>query len=94
MWLLGIGLVLVVLKLAEIEPVAGWAWWVLLLPFAATVAWWVFADATGLTARREQQRWMERREKRRREAVGNLHPSKGASGTRIQRHDPTSDDRR
>ena len=94
MWLLGIGLVLVVLKLAEVEPVAGWAWWVLLLPFVATVAWWVFADVSGLTARREQQRSMERREKRRREAVGNLRPPKSPSGTRIQRHDPTSDDLR
>ena len=44
-----------------------------------------FADATGLTARREQQRWLNRRDKRRRETVEKLHTPQASDGRRVQR---------
>lgn len=93
MWLLVIGLILVGLKVAEVSPVVGWPWWVVLLPFGATVLWWVFADATGLTARREQERWQDRRERRRRETVEKLRTPQAYDGKRVQRHDPTANDK-
>jgi len=92
MWLLVIGLILVGLKVAEVTAVANWSWLTVLSPFALTVVWWLIADATGLTARREQDRWLKRREKRRREAIQKLRP--GPDGKRVQRHDPTADDPR
>jgi small Trp-rich protein len=94
MWLLVIGLILVGLKVAEVSPVAGWPWWAVLLPFGATVLWWVIADSTGLTAKREQERWNAKREKRRLEAVAKLRTPQAHDGKRIQRHDPTVDDKR
>ena len=94
MWLLVIGLVLVGLKVAEVSPVATWSWFTVLAPFVGTVLWWVIADATGLTARREQQRWLKRREKRRHDAMKNLRPGKGPDMRRVQRHDPTRDENR
>jgi small Trp-rich protein len=94
MWFLVIGLILVGLKLAEAPLVSGWPWWMVLLPFGATVLWWLFADATGLTARREQQRWLNRRDKRRRETVEKLHTPQASDGRRVQRHDPTVGDKR
>ena len=94
MWLLVIGLVLVVLKFAEAPVVGGWPWWLVLLPFAATILWWIFADMTGLTARRLQQRWDDKREKRRRDAIDNLHGRPAVGGGRVQSHDPNAEDRR
>jgi small Trp-rich protein len=94
MWFLVIGLVLVVLKLADVAPVAGWSWWWFLVPFGATALWWFLADATGLTAKREQQRWQERREKRRQDALEKMRPHKGSAGRRVQVEDPTRNDKR
>ena len=49
---LGLGLLLLGLKLAEYGPVATWSWWGVLLPFGLATAWWAFADSIGLTQRR------------------------------------------
>ena len=94
MWFLVIGLILGGLKLAEGPVVGNWPWWLVLTPFGITVLWWIFADASGLTARRDQQRWLDRREKRRRENVAKLQPHASSGGARVQRHDPTVDDKR
>mgnify|MGYP003422952071 CR=1 FL=1 len=60
-----LGVLLLALKLAEINPVAGWSWFVVLAPFAMAVAWWAFSDATGRTKRvgmqKEEARKLERR---------------------------------
>jgi small Trp-rich protein len=73
MILLGLGIVLLVLKYFEVAPVAAWSWWLALLPFALTVAWWAWADASGYTRRkaieREERRRSDRIE-RQREAMG------------------------
>lgn len=94
MWFLVIGLIAVVLKLAEVSPVADWSWWVVGSPFAATALWWMFADSTGLTAKREQKRWMQRRDKRRQDNIDKLRTHKAGEGKRVQRHDPTGGDGR
>lgn len=51
-----LGVILLGLKLAEFGPVALWSWWWVLTPFALAVAWWTFADSSGLTKRREMEK--------------------------------------
>ncbi|MGC4395967.1 TIGR04438 family Trp-rich protein [Hydrogenophaga sp. T2] len=78
MYLLGLGLVLLLMKYLEVDPVATWSWWVVLAPFAAAAAWWAWADATGYTKRRAMEK-MELKKKQRiekqRESLG-LKPGK------------------
>lgn len=68
-----LGVLLLVLKMAELGPVAGWSWWVVLAPFALAASWWAFADSIGLTQRRAMDK-MERakadRRSRNLEALG------------------------
>ena len=65
--LVAIGVLLFILKLAEVGPVANWAWWWVLAPFAAAAAWWQFADSTGITQRKAidkmEQRKVDRRDR-------------------------------
>lgn len=73
MYLVIVGLLLLGLKLSEWGPVASWAWWVVLSPFAGAVVWWAWADATGYYKRREMRKLEEKQEKRRErslEAIG------------------------
>jgi len=78
MYLLGLGLVLLLMKYLEVDPVATWSWWLVLAPFAAAAAWWAWADATGYTKRRAMEK-MELKKKQRidkqRESLG-LKPGK------------------
>ncbi|MGV3570487.1 MAG: TIGR04438 family Trp-rich protein [Ramlibacter sp.] len=64
MYLLGIGIVLLVLKYLEIGPVAGWDWWWVLSPLAAAVAWWSWADWSGYTKRKAVERENNRKQAR------------------------------
>ena len=56
MYLLGIGIVLLLLKYLEVGPVAGWSWWFVLAPFGLAVLWWAWADGTGYTKRKAMER--------------------------------------
>ena len=79
MLFIGIGVLLLVLKLLGIAPVVGWAWWWVLSPFAGAVAWWAYADASGLTKKREMDRMDQRKAARRAkqmEALGQHDPNK------------------
>jgi small Trp-rich protein len=60
-----VGVLLLLLKLAEFGPVAdlGWLW--VLLPFGLAVLWWAFADSTGLTQRRAMAKMDLRKQQRR-----------------------------
>ena len=78
MYLLGIAILLSVLKLAEIGPVAGWSWWIIGGFYAATAAWWVWADMSGMTKRRAADKIEERRRKR-------IEKQKDAMGMRSRR---------
>jgi small Trp-rich protein len=77
-----VGIVLLATKLAEFGPAAAWDWWLVLLPFGLAVAWWGFADSTGLTQRRAMDK-MEKtkvdRRNRNLEALG-LAPRPGRRG--------------
>ena len=66
MWFLIVGVLLLVLKIAEVGFFVdlGWVW--VLAPFGLAVAWWAFADSSGLTQRRAIEK-MEVRKRDRRE---------------------------
>jgi len=73
MLFLGVGLVLLVLKYLEIDPVALWSWWVVLSPFGLAVAWWSWADWSGYTKKKAVDRENARKQARldkQREAIG------------------------
>lgn len=73
MYLLGLGIVLLLLKWQEIGPVATWSWWWVLAPFAAAMLWWTWADWSGYTKRKAMERDEQRKQdriNRQREAIG------------------------
>jgi small Trp-rich protein len=67
-----IGVLLIVLKVAEIGPVAALSWWWVLSPFALAAVWWQFADSTGLTKKREIDKMEARKAERRKKNFNNL----------------------
>lgn len=73
MYLLGLGLVLLLMKFLELGAVAAWDWWLVLSPFGLALVWWAWADWSGYTKRRSVEK-VERRKKQRiaksREAMG------------------------
>ena len=72
MWMVGVGVIGVVLYALDVAPVAGWAWGWLLVPFAAAVAWWQFSDATGRTQRKAMDKMERRKVERRDRALESL----------------------
>ena len=73
MWFLGVGLVLLVLKVQGIGPVAVWPWWGVLLPFGLAAAWWSWADYSGYTKRKAVEKENVRKQARidrQRDALG------------------------
>ena len=78
MYLLGLGIVLVLLKYLEIGPPALWSWWWVLSPFALAAAWWAWADASGYSKRRIMDK-MDRRKQER------LDKQKSALGLGVQK---------
>lgn len=69
MWLIVIGVLLIVLKLAEFGPIGALSWWWVLSPFVLAVLWWEFADKSGYTKRKEMDKLDERREARRQRSL-------------------------
>lgn len=73
------GILFLLLKYLEIDPVAGWSWVVVLSPFGLAVAWWSWADASGYTKRKamelENQRKQDRINKNK-DAIGTLNTKK------------------
>jgi small Trp-rich protein len=79
MYLVGLGLVLLILKYMEIGPVAVWDWWVVFSPFALAIAWWAWADSTGYTKRKAMESEDAKRQARidrNRDAMGTLSSKK------------------
>ena len=72
MYAVVIGVLLVLLKLADVEPVMNWAWWWVVSPLGAAVVWWAYADSSGLTKRREMEKMEARKKKRIEENRANL----------------------
>ena len=79
MYLLGLGIVLLVLKYMEIAPVVAWSWWAVLAPFGLATAWWAWADSSGYTKRKAMEREDARKKariERQKEAMGMLSSKK------------------
>jgi small Trp-rich protein len=79
MYFLGLGLIFILLKYLEVDPVAAWSWLVVLAPFGLAIAWWAWADSTGYTKRKAMQREDERKQARidkNRQAIGTLNSKK------------------
>jgi len=73
MYLLGLGIILLLMKYLEMGPVAAWSWLVVLAPFGLAVIWWAWADASGYTRRKAMEGEDKRRQDRinkQREALG------------------------
>jgi small Trp-rich protein len=73
MWFVGIGCLLLLMKLADVGFAATWSWLWILTPFGLAVVWWAIADGTGMTMRRAMDKMEERKLERRRkhmEALG------------------------
>lgn len=64
MWFLLLGILGVALKYLEIGPVAELSWWIVLIPFALTLAWWAWADSSGYTKRKVMEKEARRRDAR------------------------------
>jgi small Trp-rich protein len=90
MWFIIIGVLLIVLKFAEVGPVAGMAWWWVLSPFALAAAWWAYADATGMTKRAEMDKLEDKKKVRRQKAMDAMGIDRG----RQQREDSAERSRR
>ena len=73
MYLLGLGIVLLLLKWQGIGFVADWSWWWVLSPFLGAVLWWGWADSTGYTKRKA----MEKVEKRKQDRVNKQKEAMG-----------------
>ena len=56
MYLLGLGIILLLMKYLEIGPVATWTWWAVLTPFGLAAVWWWWADWSGYTKRKAVER--------------------------------------
>ena len=73
-----IGIVLIVLNVANIGPFGAWNWevfgdlWKFVLPFLFAVVWWVFSDLSGLNKRREMERMDAKKKARRQENLVSL----------------------
>ncbi len=79
MYFLYAGVLLTLMKYLEVGPVASWAWWQVLLPFALATAWWVWADTTGYTKKKAMEREDAKRQARiakNKDAMGTLHKKK------------------
>ena len=61
MYLLGLGIILLLMKYLEIGPVAGWPWWGVLIPFGLAALWWSWADWSGYTKKKAVQRENDKR---------------------------------
>jgi len=64
MYFLGLGLILLVMKYLQIDPVGAWSWLVVLAPFGLAMAWWAWADASGYTKRKAVEKDEQRKQAR------------------------------
>jgi small Trp-rich protein len=71
-----VGVLLLLLKLAEFGPFGDWSWWIILAPFGLAILWWQFADSSGWTQRKVMDKMERRKEERREKAMEALGLSK------------------
>ncbi len=81
MYLLGLGVIFLVMKYFGLGPVAAWEWWWVLSPFALAVLWWSWADWSGYTKKVA----MAKEDKRRQARIERNHEALGTSGKKKKR---------
>jgi small Trp-rich protein len=73
-----IGVLLIILNLANVGPFGAWNWeffgdlWKFTVPFIFAVIWWVWSDVSGLNKRREMERMEQKKKDRRKENLAKL----------------------
>lgn len=78
MLFVAIGILLIVLNVANVGPFGAWNWeffgdlWKFVVPFLFAVAWWVYSDLSGLNKRREMERMDAKKKARRQENLVSL----------------------
>lgn len=78
MYFLGLGIILLLMKYLDVDPVVNWSWLIVLAPFGLAVAWWSWADASGYTRRKA----MEREDKRRQDRINKQRTALGTQKRR------------
>ncbi len=92
-----VGVLLLLLKWADLGPFGGMSWGWVVAPFIGAVAWWAVADSMGLTQRRAMQRDERRKQQRRDRAIaalrtGSLQGNRVATPMRDPTTSPTDDE--
>ncbi len=79
MGFVGVGVLLIALKLLGFGPFGELSWWWVLSPFALAIVWWTWSDASGLSAKKAMQSVEDRKTRRRAEQMVKLgiDPKKG-----------------
>jgi len=78
MFFIIVGVLLIALRIAGVSPMADWNLelfgdlWKFALPFILALFWWGWADASGLTKRREMEKDEQRKAERRARNIDNL----------------------
>jgi small Trp-rich protein len=72
MYLVVLGVLFLVMKVAAFGPVADWSYSAVLAPFGAAVVWWTYADKTGRTQRQAMDKMEARKDARRRKNLDAL----------------------
>ena len=73
-----IGVLLILLNVANIGPFGAWNWevwgdlWKFVLPFLCALAWWIYADKSGLNKQREMDRMEKKKKDRRKDNLAAL----------------------
>ena len=73
-----IGVLLIVLNVANIGPFGAWNWelfgdlWKFVLPFLCALAWWIYSDKSGLNKQREMNRMEQKKKDRRKDNLASL----------------------
>ena len=87
MWFVLLGCLLIVLNLLNVGVIGAWEWpedwWKMCWPFGIAAAWWWYADASGLTKRREIDKMEAKKADRRTKNLASLGMDhKGRRGKR------------
>ncbi len=64
MYFLGIGIVLLLLKVFEVGPVAALGWTIVLSPFGLAALWWAWADWSGYSSKKAMDKMEKRKQDR------------------------------
>jgi small Trp-rich protein len=81
MWLVVLGTILSLLKLADVALVqTSWIW--VLSPYAVAAVWWLIADLSGFTKRQAMRKMDDKKEARRRKALESLGITSHSSRTK------------